>query len=278
MKANATAKKIDDTVQGRMKMPGQLHLLCAAAVGVVALALPASADELRQKISATRVIDLTHPLYDAMAFWPGGVPFKKTRLVDYDQGYQLHKFEMGENTGTHVDAPSHFIKGNLPIDKLALRDIVVPAVVIDVKDQVAGNPDYQLSAADVEDWEARNGRIPAGSLVILNTGWHKRFGDPKAYVNMDANNVMHFPGYSPESAGALIDRGAVGVGIDTLSLDFGPSKDFAFHVAMLKANKYQIENMANLDALPVTGATVIVAVLPVLEGSQAQARILALLP
>jgi kynurenine formamidase len=76
----------------------------------------------------------------------------------------------------------------------------------------------------------------------------------------------------------LIDRGAVGVGIDTLSLDFGPSKDFAFHVAMLKANKYQIENMANLDALPVTGATVIVAVLPVLEGSQAQARILALLP
>jgi len=198
-------------------MPGKLHLLCAAAVGVVALALPASAEELRQKISATRVIDLTHPLYDAMAFWPGGVPFKKTRLVDYDQGYQLHKFEMGENTGTHVDAPSHFIKGNLPIDKLALRDIVVPAVVIDVKDQVAGNADYQLS-------------------------------------------------------------GAVGVGIDTLSLDFGPSKDFAFHVAMLKANKYQIENMANLDALPATGATVIVAVLPIQEGSQAQARILALLP
>lgn len=259
-------------------MLSKFRVFCAAAIGALVLALPASADELRQKITATQVIDLTHPMYDAMPFWPGGVPFKKTRLVDYDQGYQLHKFEMGENTGTHVDAPSHFIKGNVPIDKLALRNIVVPAVVIDVKDKVAGNPDYQLSAADVKDWEAKNGRIPEGSLVILDTGWNKRFGDPKAYVNMDANNVMHFPGYHPESAAVLILRGVVGVGIDTLSIDFGPSKDFAFHVAMLKANKYQIENMANLDALPAKGATVIVGVLPVKDGSQAQARILALLP
>ncbi len=251
-----------------------------AAVGLLALALalPASAEPLRQKVVATQAIDLTHPMHDDMPFWPGGVPFKKTRLVDYDQGYQLHKFEVGENTGTHVDAPSHFIKGNIAIDKLALKDLVVPAVVIDVQAKVAGNPDYQLSAADLKAWETANGPIPAGSLVILNTGWHKRFGDPKAYVNMDAGNVMHFPGYGPDSAAPLIERDVVGVGIDTLSLDFGASKDFAFHVAMLKANRYQIENLANLDALPATGATIIVGVLPVKDGSQAQARVLALLP
>jgi len=255
-----------------------IRSLCVAAVGALALALPASAEELREKITVTSVIDLTHPMYDEMPFWPGGVPFKKTQLVDYDQGYQLHKIEMGENTGTHVDAPSHFIKGNVPIDKLALRDIVVSAVVIDAKDMVKANPDYQLSAADLEAWEAKNGRIPEGALVILNTGWNKRFGDPESYINMDADNVMHFPGYHPESAAVLIDRGVVGVGIDTLSIDFGSSKNFAFHVTMLKANKYQIENMANLDALPAKGATVIVGVLPVKDGSQAQARILALLP
>lgn len=215
-----------------------------------------------------------------MACRSGLAPYrsKKIRLVDYDQGYQLHKFEVGENTGTHVDAPSHFIRGNVPIDKLALRDMVVSAVVIDVTDEVADNPDYQLGAADVIDWEAHNGRIPAGSLVILNTGWSKRFADPEAYVNMGPDNVMHFPGYHPESAAVLIDRGVVGVGIDTMSLDFGQATEFTFHTTMLGAGKYQIENLANLDALPTTGATMIVGVLPVKDGSQAQARVLALLP
>lgn len=104
------------------------------AGGVVA------AEMLTQKLEATSVVDLTHRMYDEMAFWPGGVPFKKTRLVDYDQGYQLHKFEMGENTGTHVDAPSHFIKGNKTIDELTFSELVVPAVVIDVQDKVVGNP------------------------------------------------------------------------------------------------------------------------------------------
>lgn len=258
-------------------MRRSIRLLCGV-ITALAIVLQASAGELRHRVVATRVIDLTHAMHDAMAFWPGGVPFRKIRLVDYDQGYRLHKFEMGENTGTHVDAPSHFIMGKLAIDGLALRDIVVPAVVIDVRDKVAGNADYQVGPADVAAWEAGNGRIPAGVLVIANTGWHRRFGDPVAYVNMDAGKVMHFPGYHPATAALLIARGVVGVGIDTLSLDFGRSEGFAFHIAMLTANKYQIENMANLDALPAMGATVVVGVLPVKDGSQAQARILALLP
>lgn len=253
-------------------------LLAAAATALLVTAPPAGAEQLRKPVAAGRVIDLTHPLYDAMAYWPGGVPFKKTRLVDYDKGYRLHKFEMGENTGTHVDAPSHFIRGNLPIDRLALRDLVVPAVMIDARAKAARDAAYRLTASDIGAWEATHGRIEAGSLVILNTGWHKRFADADSYINMDANRVMQFPGYHPDAAPLLIARGVVGVGIDTLSLDYGPSKDFAFHVAMLKANRYQIENLANLDALPARGATVIVGVLPVRDGSQAQARVLALLP
>lgn len=237
-----------------------------------------AAEMLKQKLQATSVLDLTHPMYDKMAFWPGGVPFKKTQLVGYDQGYLLHKFEMGENTGTHVDAPAHFIKGNKPIDQLALSELIVPAVVIDVQDKVAGDPDYQLSAADVKNWETQHGTIAAGSFVVLNTGWHKRFANPEKYINMGEGNVMHFPGYGPDSAALLVERDVAGIGIDTLSLDHGPSKDFATHVVMLKANKYQVENLANLDALPATGATILVGVLPVKGGSQAQARVLAFLP
>ena len=248
-----------------------------AACGLLASA-SLQAEQLKQPVTATQAIDLTQKIYEGMPFWPGGVPFKMQRLVNYDQGYLLHKFEVGENTGTHVDAPAHFIKGNRPIDEIPLSNLIVPAVMIDIQDKVAGNANYELTTADIEAWEATHGKIPADALVVLNTGWHKRFSDPERYINMDDSKVMHFPGYHPESAKLLIERGIVGVGIDTLSLDFGGSKTFGFHVEMLKANKYQIENMGNLDAMPATGATVIVGVLPVRGGSQAQARIIALVP
>ena len=238
----------------------------------------AAAERLQQAVRATQVIDLTHKMHKDMPFWPGGVPFRKIRLVDYEQGYRLHKFNMGENTGTHVDAPSHFIKGKRSIHEIPLADLIVPAVVIDVRDHVANDADYQLSAADVRDWEAQYGRIPAGTFVILNTGWHTRFGDARRYINMDADQVMHFPGYGKDSAELLAQRNVAGIGIDTLSLDHGPSKTFATHTVMLGANHYMIENMANLNALPPTGATVVIGVLPVRNGSQAQARIFALLP
>ncbi|MBP0020680.1 MAG: cyclase family protein [Cyanobacteria bacterium SBLK] len=225
-----------------------------------------------------RTIDLTQPMYDEMPFWPGGVPFKKIKLVDYDQGYLLHKFEMGENTGTHVDAPAHFIKGKHFIEQIPVKDLIVPAVAIDIQDKVKNNPDYLLSADDVLAWEREYGKIAEGTLAILNTGWHKRFSDPEKYLNLDDKQIMHFPGFGEDSAKLLRDRNVVGIGIDTLSLDRGMSEKFETHIVMLSANKYQIENLANLDALPPTGATVMIGVLPVRGGSQAQARVLALVP
>ena len=234
-----------------------------------------AAEKLSQELEARRVVDLTHPMHDDMAFWPGGVPFKQTQLVGYDQGYLLHKFEMGENTGTHVDAPAHFVEGRRAIDELSLSELIVPVVVIDIKDKALQNPDYQLSVADIERWEARHGKIPAGAFVALNSGWHKRFENPEAYVNLGDDGAMHFPGFGPESASLLVKRGVVGIGVDTLSIDHGRSKDFASHRIMLEADKYQVENLANLDALPPTGATIVIGVLPVEGGSQAQARVVA---
>ena len=227
---------------------------------------------------AARLVDLTHPMHPDMPFWPGSVPFTMTRLVDYDRGYRVHKLEMPENIGTHVDAPSHYIRGGRSIDGLALSELVVPAVVIEVAAKVADNPDYQLSAADIEAWEAEHGQIPARSLAIVNTGWHARFAEPDRFVNMDESNVKHFPGVGRDAAERFVERDVAGIGIDTMSLDHGASRDYPTHKIVLGADKYMIENLANLDALPATGATVILGVLPIRDGTQAQARILAVLP
>jgi kynurenine formamidase len=225
-----------------------------------------------------RLIDLTHRMYPEMPVWPGGVPFKMTRLTDYPDGYRSHKFEMGENTGTHVDAPAHFVEGKRAIDQIPIDELVVPMVVINLRDKTEKNADYQLSGNDIVDWEANNGQVPVGSVVVINTGWHKKFEDPDAYINQDGSGVMHFPGVARDAAELLVDRDVAGVGIDTLSIDAGSSTDFSAHKILLGANKYQIENLANLDELPETGATIIVAVLPVSDGSQAQARVLAMVP
>ncbi len=253
-------------------------LALAAAGAGLALAGPAAADEPVHGPWAGRVVDLTQTMSEDMPVWPGGVPFRMTRTADYDRGYRAHRFEVGENTGTHVDAPAHFVPGGRTIDELEPAELVVPAVVIDAREQAAADPDYRLTADDLGRWEGRHGRIPAGALVILETGWHARFAEPARYVNSDSSGVMHFPGFAADAAGLLLRRDVAGIGIDTLSLDPGDSTDFPVHRLMLGAGKYQIENLANLDALPPTGATVVVGVLPVGRGTQAQARVLALLP
>lgn len=238
---------------------------------------PGSA-QLTAELKARQVVDLSHPMYEGMPFWPGGVPFTVTRLLDYPQGCQYHKFEMAENTGTHMDAPSHFIPGRRSIDRIPLEHLVAPIIVVDISSQVGAEPDYRLSAADLCEWEGRHGRIAKGCLAFVNTGWHRHFGDPERYLNRGEDGKMHFPGLSEDAAHLLVQRGVVGVGIDTPSIDYGPSRDFPAHKILLGADIYQIENLANLHALPAVGATAVVGVLNVRDGSEAQARVFGLVP
>jgi kynurenine formamidase len=228
------------------------------------------------RVAFNTVVDLTHPMFEGMPYWPTGVPFTKTRVSDYP-GSRVHSFEMGENTGTHIDAPAHFVPGKRNIDELTLDELVLPAVVIELQDEVENNHDYLMTPEDIYAWEKKHGKIPADSMVIFNSGWFKRFSVREDYWNMDEDGVMHYPGFHPDCAAIFLERDVAGVGIDTLSLDNGPSPDFAFHHLILGEDKYMIENLANRDALPPTGATLVVGVLPIKEGSQAQARIFALL-
>ncbi len=237
------------------------------------------AEDLQKPLSASRIIDLTQALYEGMPYWPGTEPIQIERLADYDKGYRMHKFTMWENIGTHVDSPSHFAvgKGKRTIDQLPLNQLVLPVLMIDIEKQASHNSDYLLSAEDIQQWEKEHGRIEAGVLVVVHTGWAEKFSEPVAYVNQDEKGVLHFPGYSVPAASLLLERDVAGIGIDTMSLDAGNNLSFPVHHVMLAANKYQIENMNNLDLLPPRGATVVIGVLPVRGGSQAQARIFGLL-
>ena len=240
---------------------------------VIALAEP-----LPFAVHATKAVDLTQPLYNGMPYWPGTEPVKIERLADYDKGYRMHKFTMWENIGTHVDSPSHFVagKGKRTIDQLSLNQLIVPIAVINLQSKVVVNDDYMMSVADITEWESRNGKLKPGCLFVMNTGWYKKFSNPHEYVNQDKEGVLHFPGFSPAAAKLLVERQVAGIGIDTLSLDPGNDLSFPVHNIILAANKFQIENLNNLDALPTTGAVAVIGVLPVRDGSQAQARVIAL--
>ncbi len=261
---------------GRFFRSGSAYIIIFLSVITVALA---GEEQFHLDIKADRVIDLTQPLYNGMPYWPGTEPIEIERLADYDKGYRMHRFSMWENIGTHVDSPSHFAagQGKRTIDQLKPEDLILPLVMIDVRSSARQNDDYMLSVADIESWEKLNGKIEPGTLVLMNTGWSSKFANPAAYVNQDADGVLHFPGFSVEAARLLVKRNVAGIGIDTMSLDPGNDLSFPVHNIMLAANKFQVENMTNLNLLPAKGAVAFIGVLPVRDGSQAQARILAVI-
>jgi len=228
----------------------------------------------------TKLVDLTHLLNDHSPAWPGDDhPFEATANATVEKnGYFTRSLFMLEHYSTHMDAPAHFPGGKETLDQIPAQHFFGPAIVIDVRDEAAKNPDYRLAVTRIEKWEAQHGRITPGSIVLLRTGWASRWPDQARYRNMDANGVMRFPGYSVASAKLLIERGAVGLGIDTLSIDYGASKDFEVHRTDLPAGLYNLENLANLDQLPESGAFVIAAPAYLEGGSGGPVRVFALLP
>jgi kynurenine formamidase len=226
------------------------------------------------------VVDLTQTLSPDSPAWPGAPHVSVTLEADYPQGYFARIVTMPEHAGTHVDAPAHFVRGAATVDAIAPAVLRAPAVVVDVRAAATRDPDYALGAADLTAWERAYGPIPDRALVIAWTGWSERWRDPARYRNSDDKGVMHFPGFAADAIRWLIARhpSFVGVGIDTLSIDPGASKDFAAHHALLGAGRYGVENLTNLSSLPARGATVMVAPLKLAAGSGAPARVLADVP
>jgi len=229
----------------------------------------------------TLVVDMTYAISEKLPAWPGDerVFEAKVNATVEKNGYFTRSFWMLEHYGTHMDAPAHFPPGNIPLDKIPEAHFFGPAVVVDVREEAEKNADYRLKVTRVEKWEALHGRIVPGSIVLLRTGWGAtRWPDQERYRNLDAAGVMHFPGFSVEATKLLIERGAVGLGIDTLSVDYGASKNYEVHRVDLPAGLYNLENLAHMDSLPETGAFLIAAPIKLEGGSGGPVRVFAILP
>jgi kynurenine formamidase len=182
-----------------------------------------------------------------------------------------------EQFGTRIDAPARFARELWTVDQIPTQRLIAPLVVLDVRANIETRPDYQISVADIAQWESIHNQIPLGSVVIARTGWDSRWHSGKDYRNADPGGIMHFPGYSKDAARFLVEgRSALGLGIDTLSIDHGPSKDFPVRQYTLAHSVYQLENVANLDRAPASGGMVVVAPAKLESGSSGPVRILAL--
>jgi len=229
-----------------------------------------------------KMIDLTHSLSADSPYWPGdaGNPFKYDTVAKQPSGApSMGKYSTPEHFSTHIDAPIHFADHQLSVDQILPEQLVGPAVVIDVSAKCAANPDYLLTSADVTDWENVNGRMPEGAIVLMYTGWSKKWDDYPAYKNEDAQKKMHFPGFSAEVANFLTrERDIKGIGIDNFSVDAGAADGFPAHDITNGAGKFHLENVANVHELPALGAFLIVSPIKIKGGSGGQVRIFAVIP
>jgi kynurenine formamidase len=228
-----------------------------------------------------RVVDLCYALNSKNSYWPIGDyhPFRfRTIAILKKDGVFSGEYSTPEHLGTHLDAPNHFEANRKSVDQITLPELVAPFVVIDITPEALRDPDTMLTLSQVRQWEVKNGAIPRASVVLLRTGWNRYWATPR-YSNMDAQQTLHFPGYSPEAAAFLVQsRDIRGIGIDDLSVDRGLSKTFEVHHIVNGAQKYHLENVANLDKLPSRGGFLIVAPIKIEGGSGGQARIWAVLP
>ncbi len=263
-----------------------LALLSFLVLIVVALFAARAARRVPDRLAGvpsgkTQVVDLTYALNDHSPAWPGDDhAFEATTKATFEKdGYFTRSFRSLEHFGTHMDAPAHFVQGQATMDQIAPQHLIGPAVVVDIEQKVTADPDYRLSRADLMAWEQRWGQIPDGAIVLARTGWARRWPDMVRYRNTDSSGVMHFPGFAVDAAEFLTkERKISGLGIDTLSMDYGPSKNFEVHRITHAAGLYHLENVASMEKIPPKGAFLVAAPIKLEGGSGGAVRVLAVLP
>lgn len=259
----------------KRRMLSRRDLFKAAPALAAAPAVFAAAPALAQ--APSRVVDMTHTLTPDFPTYFGEQQFFPEQVFNFaDNGFNLFRFEVNEHTGTHVDAPLHFSADGQSVDEIPVERLVAPLAVVDIKAKAAENADAQVTPDDLSAWMSEHGDLPEGGVIAMNSGWAAHLRTPK-FRGADAEGVQHYPGFHPEAAAMLLEDGRViGMAVDTLSLDHGPSPDFATHYAWLPTNRWGIENLAGLDDVPATGATLIVGAPKHEGGTGGPARVLAL--
>ena len=248
----------------------------AAATGMAAVAAGVTTARPALAQSSGKVVDLTHTYDGAFPTFDGNPGILYEEAVNFEQnGYQLWKLTIFEHTGTHIDAPLHFSKDGTSVAELEPASLVCPLCIIDIKAKAAEDANAMVEAEDIEAWISTNGDIPEGACVAMNSGWAPKVTE-EAYRNTPDGNFA-FPGFAKGATDMLLEMGAGSIGVDTLSLDPGNSADFAVHFSWLPAGRFGIENLANLDELPATGATLFVGAPKHAKGTGGPARVMAVM-
>ncbi|HLF74708.1 MAG TPA: cyclase family protein [Anaerolineales bacterium] len=226
-----------------------------------------------------RAVDLTHVITEDFPTYFGTQNLNIETLFSFEKdGFNMYRWNLVEHTGTHMDAPFHFSADGMSADELPLSMLIVPLVMVDIRAKAEANPDAQLTLEDLRRWERRHGRIPRDACVAMNSGWAGKADTPE-FRNADANGVLHFPGFHLEAVEFLLEERQVnGIAVDTLSLDYGPSPDFAVHYRWLPSNRWGLEAVANLDNVPARGATLIVGSPKIAGATGGISRLIALVP
>lgn len=233
-------------------------------------------------------VDLSHDFSSETVYWPTAKPFAlevvsagKTPAGYY---YAANDFSTSEHGGTHLDAPIHFAEGGHTADQVPLDRLVGPAMVVDVAAQSEADVNYRLDRRALEEWERTHGRISAGTIVLVRTGWSSRWPDRARYLGTTKTGPagvaeLRFPGIDSSAARWLSsERRVKAVGIDTPSIDYGQSKTFDTHRILMGQNIPAFENVTNLDRLPVRGAFVVALPMKIKGGSGGPLRIVAVVP
>ena len=238
----------------------------------------------------TRTVDLTHTLdpdFPVIILPPEFgqcARFRMEEISAYDErgpGWKWHNIHCCEHTGTHFDAPIHWVSGrNLPnnaVDTIPVKELIAPACVIDCSAEAAADEDYELSVRHIQKWEAEHGEIPAGCWVLMRTDWSKRRGE--AYLNMREDGA-HSPGPAPDAVRFLVERDILGFGTETVGTDSGQGFHHTppnpAHYYFHGAGMYGLQCLNNLDQLPPTGAIIVAPPLKIKQGTGSPLRVLAL--
>ena len=223
-----------------------------------------------------RLQDLTHVFTEGFPVFTFDTPTRTDLVTIPTGGFYSQEWTFGEHSGTHMDAPGHFVTGGRLSPDITPQELIVPIVVIDISRRAEDDPDAMVTVDDLRRFEHRHGRIPEGALVAMDSGWARKIDDPLEFKGGAAFPNYHFPGFGLEAAMWLAERRDVtGIGVDTLSLDPGDSSTFPVHVNFLKTDRYGLENLANLDRIPPRGAVAYVGLIPWEQGSGGPCRVIA---
>jgi len=246
-----------------------------------------AAAALQKALQRFELVDLSHAFDAETLYWPTAPSHFELERLAYGPTkagffYSANAFCTPEHGGTHLDAPIHFGADRWTAAEVPLDRLIGPAVVIDVSQQAAADADYRLTLADLMAWQARNGTIPPGAMVLLRTGWSRYWPDHTRYFGSPAQHDasdLHFPSFGAEAADWLVAERRVAVlGVDTASIDYGPAADFPVHQIAAAANVVGLENLTQLERLPEVGAWVAALPMKIAGGSGGPARVVALVP